>query len=169
MRSNENWGPAWRVADNRVPRPRQSVGATAKPSFGAAVPKTPRPTHEPGAQATGRNSSKTCNRNEMTDSPQQHDPDVGGQLARLKDELVAQLAQARESRLDDLISSLHNTNALLACLSPNTVPDELRPQIDEIRQLHNQLGLTIADQLAQTGAKLGRLRKGTRALRAYRM
>jgi len=90
-------------------------------------------------------------------------------LARLKDELLAQLAQARESRLDDLLSSLHNTDTLLAGLSPHAVPDELRAQIDEIRQLHNQLGLTIADQLAQTSTKLGRLRKGTRALRAYRM
>jgi len=96
-------------------------------------------------------------------------PSQGDELAELKRQLQAQLVLLRDERLEELMDAMrHTTRRLHELSSPASAGVEFAAELAQIRALHSELELALADRLADTRARLNHLNKGRHALRAYR-
>jgi len=91
------------------------------------------------------------------------------ELAELKRQLQEQVALLRDERLEELIERMHATTQRLQTLPVGTeLPEELMSELAEIRFLHRDLELSLADRMSDTRRRLTHLHKGRRVVRAYR-
>jgi len=105
----------------------------------------------------------------MTTQSSQDDPTLAHELAELKRQLQSQLTLLRDERLDELLDAMrHTTQQLHALTGPTPTNATFAAELTELRALHTELELTLADRLTDTRARLTHLNKGKHALRAYR-
>ena len=91
------------------------------------------------------------------------------ELADLKRQLQTQLALLRDERLEELIDAMRHTTQRMNALSGGaSVAAASAAELAEIRALHHELELALADRMSDTRDRLARLNKGRHALRAYR-
>ena len=106
----------------------------------------------------------------MTNPSQENSAVIPQELAELKRQLQSQLALLRDERLEELAEQMQLTTRRLQGLSDGgaAVPAEFAAEVAEIRTLHTELELALADRLTDTRDRLTHLNKGRRVLRAYR-
>jgi len=90
-------------------------------------------------------------------------------LRELESLLVRQCSSAQEGDLDEVTSLAKRVGDFLRESGPviEPGPTAADPRIQRIRKLQNRLVLTLAAQKADVADRLGRLRGGKAALRAY--
>ena len=104
----------------------------------------------------------------MNDSPQDEPIAFSRELAELKRQLQEQLALLRDERLEELHAAMRHTTQRLQTLSGGApAPAESAAEITEIRALHTELELALADKLSDTRTRLAHLNQGRRAVQAY--
>ncbi|MCL2700308.1 MAG: hypothetical protein FWE88_01290 [Phycisphaerae bacterium] len=107
----------------------------------------------------------------MTERSQRDSSTFSRELTELKRRLQEQQALLRDERLEELVELMRETTQRLQTVAGATsggLAEEFAADLAEIRSLHSALELSLADRLADTRDRLGRLNKGRQALRAYR-
>ena len=105
----------------------------------------------------------------MTNSSQSESSAFSRELADLKRQLQEQLTLLRDERFEELMERMRHTTQRLQTLSGGVpAPTEFAVKMTEIRALHTELELALADKLSDTRTRLARLNQGRRAVRAYR-
>jgi len=83
-------------------------------------------------------------------------------IEELKTLLVEQIRRAQSDDLESLLPTIERADKLMRQLDRTT-----SEQLDEIRELHRRLRLTVADKKWDISEKLSAIRGAKRLIRAY--